>query len=118
MPTHPILVSVLVALLTLYIAAAVTSFVGGQRLLHELRTRFPSAYLGNGEPSYLAFGPLGRNYWRPVAARNFFSDRRYAGLPDADFIARADRVRAWQRISEYATWLACGAAVVTAFMRR
>jgi hypothetical protein len=116
MPGHyPILASLLLTLAVAYAATAAKSFIAGQRVLNELRARFPDEYASNGRPTYLSFAPFGENYWRPISARNFFTHRRYAELPDTAFIERAERVRAWQTRSEYLMWLTCGMGLLIAF---
>lgn len=115
MPGHdPILARLLLALAAAYAGTAAKSFIAGQRVLNELRVRFPNEYASNGRPTYLSFAPFGENYWRPISARNFFTHRRYAELPDVGFVDRAERVRAWQARSEYLMWLTCGMGLLIA----
>lgn len=101
------------AALFVYVLAAGVSLTAGQRLLNELRERFPAHYRAQGEPSYLAFAAWGAGYWRPVSASNFFRRRRYLAIDEAAFTARAERVRNWQTIARYASWIMVALALCT-----
>ena len=110
-----------IPLLTVMGLCAVTSgvsFVRGQRVLNDLRDRFPVQYDAAGQPSYFVLAAWGKGYWRPVSAANFFRLRRYDLIPDRRFVRRADVVRRWQRVARYATWVMLGLIVVIEYQRR
>ena len=94
-----------------YVVTAAVSFTAGQRMLHELRDRFPAHYQALGEPSYLAFAAWGRGFWRPVSASNFFRLKRYLAIDEPAFTIRAERVRIWQMVARYASWLMAAMAI-------
>ncbi len=107
---------VFVAVVSVFAGTSVVSFVRGQRLLGELRERFPAKYVAVGEPSYLSFAVMGRGFWRPVSAFNFFQLRRYQDLPDPGYIARAESVRGWQQVANYTKWASIGLMLVVAYL--
>jgi hypothetical protein len=98
--------------------STVVKFVMEQRILIELRTRFPEAYSACGEPSYLVLALWGKNWWRPVSASNFFRLRRYGSMEDQEFVGRAAAARSWHVVSAYTQWLMIALMVFAAYARR
>ncbi|MEP6690359.1 MAG: hypothetical protein ABJD07_04335 [Gemmatimonadaceae bacterium] len=90
---------VLVALFATTVLSGLAYFVLGEKLLREVRDRFPLAWGGAGSPTFLSFAAWGAGYWRPVSAGNFFTFKRYASLDDAALAGRCARVRLLQFLS-------------------
>ncbi len=111
MPANTIVGALLVAAMVVYAVSAVGSFYLGERVLREVRARYPEHWENAGSPTYLSLAIMGRKFWRPVSASNYFSRRRYTPLHDQDVIRRAERVRAWQMVMNSAM---LGLAVVVA----
>ena len=101
--------------LSVYVVTAAVAFTVGQRLLNDLRDRFPAQYRAQGEPSYLAFAAWGSGYWRPVSASNFFRLRRYLAVDEAAFKARAERVRNWLMLARFTSWILVALALCALF---
>lgn len=86
----------LMALLGVCFLSAITYFVLGERLLREVRARFPDEWRSAGNPTFLSLAVAGAGFWRPVSAGNFFTFQRYATLADESLVKRGRAVRMWQ----------------------
>ena len=84
--------------MAVYAVSAAVAFFLGERLLREVRVRYPVHWAEAGSPTYLSLAIMGRKFWRPVSASNYFSRRRYTPLGDREMTRRAETVRTWQMV--------------------
>lgn len=118
MDTMHLFVFGLVAVMAVYVGSAIGSFVLGERLLRELRDRYPGQWAQAGNPTYVSFALAGAKWWRPVSAMNYFRLSRYLSVPDPDYVSRASRVRTWHRVMNGTRWAMVGFMLVAAFVLR
>jgi hypothetical protein len=98
MPADTMFGLMLVVITAVYAVSAAVSFFLGERVLREVRARYPEHWANAGSPTYLSLAIMGGKFWRPVSASNYFSRRRYTILGDNDVSRRAETVRTWQMV--------------------
>ena len=91
-----IVVGTYFALVAIFLISGTAYFILGERVLREVRSRYPYEWRRRGEPTFVSFAVLGARWWRPVSAFNFFNYREYRALGDAELTRRADVVRVLQ----------------------
>jgi hypothetical protein len=82
-----------------WLISSVGYLVLGERVLRVVRKRYTVEWIARGKPSFITFAVIGEAWWRPISAGNFFGDREYRRLADAELTRRGDVVRILRRVA-------------------
>ena len=97
-------------LVLISIVTGLVYFILGERLLRRFRARYPEQWRQRGEPTFISFAVLGKLWWRPISADNFFRYEEYRAVGDAELTRRGNVVRILQRTTSGVStgWLVLG----------